>query len=274
MVRVDIIVEGEAVDAIYSIKKLIFGSEQTNTINTVPENQQSKQLLETNQKPKPQQNINSCVSTVWNRNLVRDIINSNSDDNISIYNEINSNISNGINIDELSKNLKLSQQRIYTFIGNQTRIINTINKNHRINLSNPITYDKKRKTFYIDTLFSDLYTSITEENDQNSATQSINEPTYAPWTTQLINQLISSLNINNQTILHELKSQKNYTMSVDELCDSLSISAKNVRACHVSIITVTKRLNRENNIALMPAVDYDRKGKILTMRKDFAVKFR
>ena len=63
-------------------------------------------------------------------------------------------------------------------------------------------------------------------------------------------------------------------MSVDELCDSLSISSKSVRVCHVSIITVTKRLNRENNIILVPAVNYDRKGKILTMNENFAVGFR
>ena len=182
MVKVDIIVEGNAIDAIDSVRKLIFGSGQTNTINIVPENQQSKQLLQTDQKPNPPQNMNINFPTIWNRNLVRNLINSNSDDNISIYNQINDNVRNGIDVNELSKNLKLSQQRIYTFIGNQTRIINTINKNNRINLSNPITYDKKRQKLYIDTLFSDLYTSINEErlktdetvsNAQNSLTQPV-----------------------------------------------------------------------------------------------------
>ena len=300
MVKVNIIVEGEVNETVNSIRKILANilSYKPNNVNTVKPQLTntaiSNNTLVQNKNLNAHRIIESNISpTVWNRDFVRRIIDSNSMHNKSIYNEINSEVNNGISAEELSQKLNISIKRIYTFIGTQSRLVNRLNKNYRINLSNPITYDKRNKILNINTLFSDLYTSILNEeyiasddlekienlsynNEFIHDADQISELNieYSQWTTHVINQLVSSLNINNQIILHELKSKKNHQITIDELCDNLTISTQIVRAFHVSVITVTKRLNRENQYTLVPAIEYDRKSKILTMNPDFAARFK
>ncbi len=272
MVKINIVIEGEVNDAIISLKQLVKYQTKTKTYNINNSDIIDSHIIEPLNKVSKQAPI-----TKWNRKFVKEIINSMNEQNTSIYNEINSSVLTGITTDNLINKLNILPLAAYRFLAAQTHIVNKINKNSNIFLSKPVTYDKKENKFYINTLFSDLYNSIYIKtkihNDQIKQTIDKNNIQYTQWNHNTIVKLISSLNINNQIILHELKSIPNHQISIEKLCENLSITPIDARVFHISIRTVTKRLNNENKIVLVPVIDYDRRNKIITMHKDFAKKF-
>lgn len=289
MVKINITIEGKVDDAIFNLKKLIIGYDKSDINITsnrkfeIDNYNMINPLVMERLTPDPKSEKESEIISyaTWNRDFVKQIVDSNNEQNISIYNEINTLNTQGTTINSLVDKLNISHMDAYRFLGIQTRIVKKINKDNKILLKNPIIYDKNEKKFYINTLFSDLYHSIYKEtkksinNKSKQITELISKDDieYTPWKHDTINKLVSALNINNQIILHELKSTPNNQITVQKLCENLSITPQIARAFHIAIITVTKRLNRENDIILVPAINYERHNKTITMNGDFANKF-